>query len=573
MLANKKIYKLRFSRFSIFFLCTLLLFISSNTGLPAKVKGKRLALILATNYTGNQADIPPLKLCERDAKLMRKKLKTEGRFDDVDVLLGKMVTAKNVGEAISKLIKRVRSKDTVLIYFSGHGTYQNDASASNGMRNFLLMYKRPHLPDNLLDKWVRKIKTKKLVWIFDACYSGGIAGKSKRTRGSGAIPIERGQQGKVIENGDASIYFGDKAMIGSSSANQTAIEVGFPVNHGIFTYLFTQSLSPKKGDLNQDGSVTLLEAFEWTKPRVTQMAKRYSHNQTPVLGGNASGIFMAGSLHSKPPPASEVSKLPPAPQSKPPSPASADPVPNPIQTADPVTPAEPPVKPHKKQGTVTIFATIFKSVVAGPTSNDPKLIIARNKKKDVARKLAVKLSGHNYPLEIAWLTSKQLRKESGEMLPLGVYSHRGKSYKNRVAKILIRKVPTGVHEVQIEADGYPIIKERLGVEKDANKNKLFIIASLAGYGTIRGKVFFKSFDRPLAKHRIYMPVINQTNQTHSMRSSSDGSFWFLNLLPAKNYFIRASFAENLPLNNKKLTVRANTTTYVDVVLSRKLGIK
>ncbi len=534
------------------------------------LSARKFALILATNYTANKASIPPLKLCERDASLIKKNLQKKGNFDRVEVLLGPMVTARNVGKKIGLLAKTVTKNDTVMIYFSGHGTYQNDASAVNGMRNFLLMHQRPHLPDNLLDKWVRKIKTKKLVWIFDCCYSGGIASKSKRSRGSGSVPIARNQPGKVIENGDEALYFGNKAIIASSSANQTAIEIGFPVNHGVFTYFFAKSFDPKNGDLNQDGTVTLLEAFEWTKPRVTEMAQRYKHVQTPILGGDASGFYLAGREKPKPPIQTEAPPSIQAIQVEKPKPAAVQPEPTVIHPAQPIGTAEPPVVPHKNTSTVLLYTTIFKSSIAGPTPLDPKAVIARNKQKNKTRKIAVSLSDKNYPIQIKWLGHKSLRIQSKESIPLGVYSHRGRVYKNRVAKITINDVPTGVHSITLKADGYPIIKRRLGVEKDSTKNKLFIVASLAGYGTIRGTVFFKSFDKPLGGQKIYMPTISQTNQIHSMTSASDGSFWFLNLLPGNNYYLKASFAENLPLDNKKLKVKANTTTKVDVVLKRKL---
>ncbi len=546
-----------------------LLFLIYSSFFSESLSARRIGLLLATNYTGNQAGIPQLKLCEKDAHLIKNHLEKAGKFDSVEVLLGKMVTAKNVGKKISKLIKTVKKNDTVVIYFSGHGTFQKDVSAPNGLRNFLLMYKRPHLPDNLLDKWVRKIKTKKLVWIFDCCYSGGIASKGKKTRGNGSLPITVGQVGKVIEDGDKNLYFGNKAIIGSSSSNETAIEIGRPIENGIFTYYFSQSLDPEKGDLNQDGTVTLLEAFEWTRPRVVEAAHKYKHKQNPILGGNASGIYLTGREIPKPPPS--ATKLPPAPKKqKPPKPALSTPVPNPIYPVNPVGVSEPPVASHKNRGDVIIYTTIYKSIVAGPTPTDPIKLSARNKRANKMRNVSVTISKHTYPIQLSWLSAKELRQESGEQVPLGVYSHRSKVYKNKVAKIIVKNVPTGVHEIMLKADGYPIIKKRMGVEKEAKRNRLFVVASLAGYGTIRGKVFFKTFDRPLPKQKIYMPTITQTNQIHSMVSTSDGSFWFLNLPPGRNhYFIKASFAENLPLDNKKLTVQANTTTKVDIVLNRK----
>ena len=545
--------------------CFLALVFLTTLG-TSSLSARRIGLLIATNYKGNTVGTPPLKECERDASLIKSHLLKHAKFDSVKVLLGKMVTAKELGLSLRNLAQTVRSTDTVLIYFSGHGTYQKDASASNGLRNFLVMYKRPHIPDNLLSKWIKKIKTKKLVWIFDACHSGGIASKNKLNKGSGNIQVAKGQMAKVIENGDENLFFGNRAIIGSSAANQTAIEIGYPIRHGIFSYYFAKSLNPKDGDLNRDGTVTLLESFEWTKPRVIKKAGQFNHRQTPIIGGNVSGILLSGKRRATPPPKVKPPKLS---QAKPPKPSSAKPVPSVLEPSDPIKASEPAVVPHSKNSTVVLYTTIYKSSVAGPSYTNPRKIIAKNKKADTKRKISVSISEHNYPLKIEWLDAKALKAQSSEQIPLGVYSHRSKVYKNRVAKITIKNVPTGVHEIVLKADGYPVIKKRLGVEKDNKNNKLFIVASLAGYGTIKGKVFLKSFDRPVARHRIYMPKIAQTNQIHSMLTASDGSFWFLNLKPAKDYFLKASFAEALPLDNKKLSVKANTTTKVDVVLNRK----
>ena len=60
------------------------------------------------------------------------------------------------------------------------------------------MYTRPHLTDTELNKWLKKIKTKKAVLIIDCCYAGGIAKKGARVRGSGNIPIPKENDSIVL---------------------------------------------------------------------------------------------------------------------------------------------------------------------------------------------------------------------------------------------------------------------------------------------------------------------------------------------------------------------------------------
>lgn len=548
------------------------LFVFGASAVASDLSAARLGLIVGTNYKGNKAGIPPLDLCEADAKLMTKTIKSHGKFDHVEVLLGRMVTASKVEKAVEALARKAGPNDTVVLYFSGHGTYQRDSSAPNGLRNYIVMYDRPHVPDNTLDSWVAKIPTAKLVWIFDCCYSGGIAKKGRKARGQGSIPIDKDQPGKVIENGDENFYFKDRAIIASSDANETSIEIRGGINHGIFTYYFAQGLQPKNGDLNRDGTVTAYEAFEWSKKRVIKAARRYKHRQTPQISGKASGIQLAGKTDPQPPIPVKPQPEPVKPQPEPVEPEPT-PGPGPSDIDEPVTPEEPEVVEHDQQSKVVIITTILKSLQAGPTPMDPMTLIQRRRRGNDDRRISVSMSGEEYDSKITWLDERALKRLTGETIPLGWYSYKGKRYRNKVAMIEVKGVPTGVHPVEIKADGYPIIDERVGVEKTSSNNRLFVVASLSGYGTIRGKVFYKTFDTPLAGQTIWMPVVKQTNQVHKMKSTRDGSFWFLNLSEGRDYFIKASFLESLPLDNKYLTVSSGKTTKVDIVLNKRLRLK
>ena len=148
--------------------------------------------------------------------------------------------------------------DQVFIYFSGHGTTRRDPKAKNGMRNYLVMYNRPHITDDELNEWLKQVKTEKTVFIIDCCFSGGIAKKGAATRGDGKIPIPDGENSVVIQNAE-DVYFQNKVVIAASDANETAIELSGSINHGVFTYYFSEAMN--KADLNNDKKVTALEAF------------------------------------------------------------------------------------------------------------------------------------------------------------------------------------------------------------------------------------------------------------------------------------------------------------------------
>lgn len=553
----------------------LLLLALLSIGLYAagpSLEAKRIAVIIGTNYKGNDAGIPPLDLCEADAKLMEQSLKAHGRYDDAKVLLGSMVTASRIQEAMKEVAAKSSADDSVFFYFSGHGTYQRDSNAPNGLRNYIVMFNRPHVSDKELSDWMSGIKGK-ITFVFDCCFSGGIVQKGRR--GVGDIPVAENSPGTVIENGGNDFYFKDAVLIGSSDANETSIEIRGSVNHGVFTYYFAQGLNPANGDLNSDRSVTLYEAFTWSAKRVTDHAKKFNHKQTPQLRGNASGYVVTGQVEPVKPPVQDnkpekpednkpevVTPQPDVSPQKPPA--------DPVQPADPVTNDEPAVVDNgpTQQGGFQICTTILKSRQAGPTPLDPMVLLKKKKLGDDVRKIRVLLSEKEYKTSIQWLDENQFKAICGEQVPLGFYSFKEKVIKNQVALLTVSGIPAGVHELKIEADDYPEIKEVLGVEKRQN-GKMLVVASLAGFGTIRGKVFYKNFEQPLPGQEVWMPTTMTTNQQYKMKTTSDGAFWFLNLPPSRYYNIKASFLENLDLDNKQLEVKAGAVTTVDVVLSRK----
>ena len=548
--------------------------------LTGPLSAARYGLIIGSDYKGNAAGIPPLDLCEKDAALMKRTLEAHGKFDSVEILLGRMVTAKNLESSIDKLARKASGDDTVVLYFSGHGTTQRDTSAPGNMRNYIIMYDRPHVPDDKLNDWVSRIKTPKLVWIFDCCYSGGIARKGRKSRGAGEIPVSSGNGGTVIQNANkkAEVYFGNKAIVASSAGNETSIEIRGGINQGLFTYFFTQGIAPGNSDLNRDGSVTVYEAFEWSKKRVSQEAKKYNHKQTPQISGNAAGIIIAGKVKPKPPkPSPQVVKPNP---NKPKPPVPGPEVDDDDTIVEDEDNDEPEVVEHQVKGRATILTTIYKDTMAGPAETDPtKRIDTRSplerlrnknggKKKNETRRVLVKVSGKEYKTRVSWVNERQLRALTGESIKLGGFVYNGRSYRNRVARIDISGIPTGVHEIEILADGYPKILRRLAVEKNSRMNKLFVLASLSGYGSIQGKVFLRNFETPLAGQKVWMPVVFTTNQKHTAITKKDGSFWFLNLKPGSGYMIRPSFLENLDNNN--IVVKAGKATQVDVVLKRRM---
>lgn len=528
----------------------LLWLVTAFFSLSGGLLAKKHALVMGSNYKGNQAGIGELNLCEADAKYIEKQVRRIGKFDSVKVILGRQLTKRNIKKAIFDLAKRAGGDDTVFLYFAGHGFFLQDANAKNGMSNYIVCYDRPHLSDTELNQYLSRIKSPKTLFAFDCCYSGGIAKKGKKTRGNAEVPIPHGKDGTVRQNPE-DFFFQNKAIISSSDDDQTSIELGGRINHGVFTYNFGRAM--ESADLNNDKVVTALEAFFKTKEDVERMAARVNHEQIPQISGNASGIILKGEKPKKIDPP-KVDPLPTPPPS--PEPVYDPPKPEPVEPV--VTPDEPEVVIGSDFGEVLIRTSIVVDRKYGLKMLPPEQMMKSKKARKGRRKVKVRISGREYPVRLRTRKSKFW----------GSSSTGGRIRYGKVYDIYINKVPAGVHSLTVRADDYPEITRSFAVLKN-KKNVLKLTNAMSGFGVIEGRVFYKTLDNPVYRQPIYMPTVKTVNGIHKVRTNKEGYFYFSNLLPG-NYEIKASFAESLKLNHARIEVEEGKVTRVQVILNTLL---
>jgi len=487
-------------------LVTAGLFIATD-GLSAQ---RKFALIVGTNYTGSE--ITPLNLCEKDAAVMKQSIAKTGNFDvaNVKVLLGAQVTRENLRAAIVDWLGgEVKEGDQVFFFFAGHGMFNRDPSAKNGLRNFLVMFSRPHVSDDELSDWFKKLKTKKAVIILDCCFSGGIAKKGAATRGAANVPIPEGQDYTVLEDME-NVHFQNKVVISSADDNETAIEIGKPVEHGIFTYFFSKSMLD--ADLNGDKNITAYEAFYKARNETTRMAERAKHKQVPQISGDASGfLFVAAPPAPTPPPAPQP-VTPPVP---------VPPV-NPV--TPPITPEEPQNHTNKKTGTLIIKTTYRE----GQLTSGVHVYIDRDE----------------YTARV-------------EYAEFGAWG--------RVATITVAKVPSGVHNVTLKASPYSDQVIKTGIESGGTTVET-LTCGLAGKGAVSGKVYLESFEHPVEGFIVFIkppPNFKKTTDT----SRNDGSFAFTEVKPGKyTVFLRGSSRAIIKQFDQEITVEPDKITNLDIVL-------
>ena len=494
------IQKLKILCFTLFFFHSTVLF------------AKKYGLLIGTNYKGNQEKISELNVSEKDVFFLRGILEKKAKFDKIDLLIGKNVTKKNILQALTQLSKITQKEDIVLIYFSGHGGIVRDRQDKNKLTNILVCYMKPHLTDTEFHSYIAKIKTPKTIIILDACYSGGINKKNKKTRGFQEIPIDENMKGVIIQNPEE-LFFKDKVILSSSDADETSVELGPPVAQGLFTYQFGHSF--EDSDLDKNQMTSLLEIFFQAKKKTFSLAKKLNHKQNPQISGKAEDIFL-------------------------------------MKTKD--EPKKETVTPTKiETGNLLVKTTIIENV------NYKKIpfTISRSKKY-IKRKVKIFINGKEMNFKTKTVSSKNW----------GSYTRNGKIIQGKIFHFQLSKISAGIQNLTIESEGYSKIEKQIAILPNT-ENEIDIIRSLKDFGSIQGKVFYKTLDNPVQNQTIFMPTITGIGNLQKKKTDKEGRFWFTNLKPEK-YEILVSFAESIPLENSEVRVQKGKVARLSVVLKVKL---
>jgi uncharacterized caspase-like protein len=258
--------------------------------------GEKYALVVGVSSYASKG-IPQLKFASSDAEAVCARMIDEACLaipsSHVKLLLDAAATGEAIRDGIRWLNRVATPRDTVFIYFSGHGAI--DVGAKGEVGNFLL----PHdakvvtwggrealdpatgLAIAEVQKELGDNKAQHLLLILDSCFSG--AGRSIQARHLDRSEADRSER----ELQDLSDAAPGRAVLVATAPNQPALEID-RLGHGLFTYFLLEGLN---ADDNHDGRVTLDEAWSYLSPLVVAEARRLNLEQTPMLKASYKDVF------------------------------------------------------------------------------------------------------------------------------------------------------------------------------------------------------------------------------------------------------------------------------------------
>lgn len=232
--------------------------------------------------------LPKLKYAVNDAQAFYRLMVEDNRVpaENVTLLLNEQASLVNLRSTLGTRLKNsARENDMVVIFFAGHGATERDASSpdGDGLEKYLLPFDTDPadlyttaMPMVEVSRIFNRIRSNRLVFIADSCYSGASGGRTisvsdlRATISDGFLDRVAGGRGKVI--------------ITASSANEVSVEKD-ELQHGVFTYYLIDGLKGE-ADTDRDGMVTVDEAYRYVSDKVPQATGQEQH---PVRKGSVEG--------------------------------------------------------------------------------------------------------------------------------------------------------------------------------------------------------------------------------------------------------------------------------------------
>ena len=235
--------------------------------------------------------LPKLKYAVNDARGFYRLLVEDNRVpaENVTLLLDEQASLVNLRSTLGTRLKNAaRENDMVIIYFAGHGATERDVTSpdGDGLEKYLLAFDTDPadlyttaLPMVEIARIFNRIRSERLVFIADSCYSGASGGRTISISGvragisDGFLERVAGGKGKVIMT--------------ASAPNEVSVEQD-ELQHGVFTYFLLEGLRGA-ADADGDGMVSVDEAYRYVTEKVPPATGQEQH---PVKKGSVEGTLV-----------------------------------------------------------------------------------------------------------------------------------------------------------------------------------------------------------------------------------------------------------------------------------------
>ena len=194
--------------------------------------------------------------CDDDARELSQQLSPVWGQDHIKLLLDREATKADIRAAVNWLVDKDSANDTVLFYFSGHG------SSEGYIAPYDAYYDETWISPSELGGWLERLDSQKAVVILETCRAGMF---------------------------ETNLSDGGRVVLMSSRSDEDAWEAGL-LENSVFTYFMLQALD-KFADANHDYELSAEEIFQYAEPETVSLTTWFPgfSIQHPVLSDSYSG--------------------------------------------------------------------------------------------------------------------------------------------------------------------------------------------------------------------------------------------------------------------------------------------
>jgi uncharacterized protein YgiM (DUF1202 family) len=237
--------------------------------------------------------VQSLKYGDKDALAMYEYLVSQVGVpkDQVTLIINEQATLTNLKRVLgTELRRKAGAKDTVIIYYAGHGAPETDATSADddGLEKYLVPYEgdpndlyTTGLPMREVETILARLSSERVIFITDACYSGATAGRTFATASRRAT---------VSDSYLARLAKAKGRVVMTASRASEISEERDNLGHGVFTYYLLEGLRGQ-ADVDGDGVISVDEAYNYVAKRVPEAT---GQNQHPVKRGEVEGQLILG---------------------------------------------------------------------------------------------------------------------------------------------------------------------------------------------------------------------------------------------------------------------------------------
>lgn len=256
----------------------------------------RFALVIGLN-SYQSLTIAPLEFATADATAFASAVSQSGPYqippDNLTLLTDGLASRLAIIESVNALADRSGPEDVVLFYFAGHGCseFNKKGDSDDSLRKYLVPYDTDlrsldasAIDFHFLAERLQRVRARRMLMIFDCCYSGAAGGRTVQIPGYRANPMPVGT--KYLEH-----ISGAGRIVFTACTRSEVAQERQDLRHGVFTNFLLEGLTGR-ADYRRDGHVDVDELWMYVEHQTAQATER---QQTPGRSGWAEGgpFFLA----------------------------------------------------------------------------------------------------------------------------------------------------------------------------------------------------------------------------------------------------------------------------------------